>query len=128
MDWLIDTNIAIHLRDGNQVIVDRIDTLPSGVFLSIVSQIELENGVYASAQYVDQRRNALDALLKAMLILPFEHAAMQGYHQIVATCGYSRRRVMDRMIAATAIAHSLTLITLNPADFRDIPGLELEAW
>ncbi len=128
MDWLIDTNIAIQMRDGDQAVVERIGALPSGVFLSIVSQIELENGVYAKPQYVEQRRHALDVLIDTLLVLPFDHDTAQAYRRIVASRGYSRRRVMGRMIAATAIAHSLTLITLNPADFRDIPGLALEAW
>ena len=37
-------------------------------------------------------------------------------------------RILDRLIAATAIVHDLTLVTINGADFRDIPGLKLEAW
>ncbi|HAJ03147.1 MAG TPA: VapC toxin family PIN domain ribonuclease, partial [Brevundimonas sp.] len=34
----------------------------------------------------------------------------------------------DRMIAAQAIVAGATLATLNPADFRDIPGLSLLEW
>jgi predicted nucleic acid-binding protein len=32
---------------------------------------------------------------------------------------------MDLMIAATAIEHGLTLATNNPADYRDIPNLQV---
>jgi tRNA(fMet)-specific endonuclease VapC len=32
------------------------------------------------------------------------------------------------MIAATALAHDLTLITMNGKDFRDLPGLKLVEW
>ena len=42
--------------------------------------------------------------------------------------GFSRRLVVDRMIAATALANDLSLATLNPRDFRDIPGLKIEDW
>ena len=46
----------------------------------------------------------------------------------LAVAGYSRRKVLDRMIAAQALVHRATLITRNPDDFRDVPGLELLAW
>lgn len=36
-----------------------------------------------------------------------------------------RRREIDLAIAACAIVHGAALWTLNPRDFRDIPGLEL---
>ena len=47
---------------------------------------------------------------------------------IIAESGFSRRLVSDRMIAATAITYELTLATLNPRDFRSIPGLVIEDW
>ena len=34
----------------------------------------------------------------------------------------------DLMIAAVALAHDLTLVTHNTADFQAIPGLRLEDW
>jgi predicted nucleic acid-binding protein len=32
------------------------------------------------------------------------------------------------MIGAQAIVHDATLVTMNAADFADIPGLKLLAW
>jgi len=32
------------------------------------------------------------------------------------------------MIAAQALVHKATLVTQNPNDFRDVPGLTLLAW
>jgi len=34
----------------------------------------------------------------------------------------------DLMIAAVALAHDLTLVTHNTADYRHIPGLRLDDW
>jgi tRNA(fMet)-specific endonuclease VapC len=42
--------------------------------------------------------------------------------------GYSRRKVLDRMIAAQALVDEATLVTRNGDDFRDIPGLTLLEW
>ena len=47
---------------------------------------------------------------------------------IVEAIGFSRTKVLDRLIAATALANALPLATRNAKDFRDIPGLRLEEW
>jgi predicted nucleic acid-binding protein len=36
--------------------------------------------------------------------------------------------MLDRMIAAQAIAEGRRLVTLAPQDFSDLPGLSLENW
>ncbi len=51
-----------------------------------------------------------------------------AYGRIVGEAEFSRRKIIDRMIAATAIVQDLTLITTNGADFDDIAGLKLEIW
>jgi predicted nucleic acid-binding protein len=32
------------------------------------------------------------------------------------------------MIAAQSLVHRATLVTQNPGDFQDVPGLDLLAW
>ena len=128
MAVLIDTNIAIHLRDGDAATNDRLRSLDSLPLMSIVSRVELEGGVYSRPALAPQRRTALDILLRAIAVLPFEPPMVDTYGRIVAACGYSRPRILDRMIAATALVHDLTLVTINGDDFRDIPGLKLEVW
>ena len=74
------------------------------------------------------RRARLDALLSAIPTLAFDDSAADAYGTIVAHAGYSRRKLLDRMIAAQAIVHRATLVTMNPDDFADIAGLVLLAW
>jgi predicted nucleic acid-binding protein len=125
---LIDTNIAIYLRDGDPEIRQRIDELGQLLSASMMSLVELEAGVFRLPALARYRRSALDMLLSSMIVLPLDHAVVTAYGQIVAQAGFSRTRVIDRLIAATALVHDLTLITINAADFRDIPDLRLEAW
>jgi predicted nucleic acid-binding protein len=125
---LIDTNIAIHLRDGDSTVIELYEMLASPPSISILTQIELEGGVYAVPELTAKRRATADALLSALQIHDFTANMASVYRGILAVRGYSRRRVTDRMIAATAIVHGLTLITINGDDFRDIPGLDLEIW
>lgn len=127
MDFLLDTSIAIHLRDSTDL-VDRLTGLGQRPSLSAISRVELENGVYRDPAWAAVRRATLDAMLGEMATIEFGEDAIAAYRMIVAAIGYSRRKVLDRMIAATAIVHDLTLVTANGADFADIPNLKLETW
>lgn len=128
MAFLLDTNIAIHLLDGDPAVTAKVKALDDTLLLSIVSRVELEGGVYRDPEYESLRRARLDALLKVFQTLSFDAAAADAYRSIVAAVGYSRRKVIDRMIAAQALVHRATLVTRNAPDFADIPGLTLEAW
>src|SRR5687767_7012769 len=96
--------------------------------ISVVTRFELEGGVYRDRGAAAVLRPRLDLILDQFEILPFTVSEAVAYGRIVERFGYSRRRVIDRMIAATAIVADATLITLNPADFAGIPGLVIEDW
>ena len=128
MATLIDTDIAIQLREGDRLIADRVTSLAELPKLSILSWVELEGGVYSRPELVAQRRAVVDLMLSRFQLLVFDAACAAFYRMIVERCGFSRPRTLDRMIAATAMVHDLTLATLNGADFPDIPGLQLEIW
>jgi predicted nucleic acid-binding protein len=126
--YLLDTSIAIYLREGLPDIVSRVVALPQKPFLSVVSRVELEGGVYAKAEEQEERRIAVDAMLRLLPVLDFDYEMSEVYGQIVAQSGFSRRKIIDRMIAATALVGSMTVITTNGDDFADIDGLKLEIW
>ena len=126
--YLLDTNVAIHLRDGGQAVTSQVAALEGAILLSVISRVELEGGVYRDPAQVGIRRPRLDAMLAALPVLAFDDSAADAYRQIVGAVGYSRRKLLDRMIAAQALVHRATLVTLNASDFRDVPGLELLSW
>lgn len=128
MSILIDTSVAIHFRDRQPSILEAVLALDRLPLLSVISQVELEGGVYARPDAVERRRLALDELLSRLVVLPFEAKSAAAYRGIVKSIGFSRPRIADRMIAATALAHGLTLVTINGKDFADIPGLSLTVW
>jgi tRNA(fMet)-specific endonuclease VapC len=126
--YILDTNVAIRLRDGEDAIMAKVAGLEGAVLLSIITRIELESGVYRDPATAGVRRPRLDALLDVLPVLAFDDAAADAYRRIVEACGYSRRKLLDRMIAAQALVHRATLITQNPVDFGDIPGLDILSW
>jgi tRNA(fMet)-specific endonuclease VapC len=126
--WLIDTNIAIHLRDGDDSVERRVFDLEGSVFLSVISLVELEGGIYRDPAQTERMRVRLNAILQSLTILTFKADEAQCYGEIVRLTGYSRSKLLDRMIAAQAMRASATLLTMNGSDFSDIPGLALEIW
>jgi predicted nucleic acid-binding protein len=128
MAFLLDTNVAIHLRDGDRRITERVAALDGAILLSIISRVELEGGVHRDPANVAARRLRLTVLLESLPVLAFDDAAADAYATIVEAAGYSRRKLLDRMIAAQALVHRLVLVTMNPDDFKDAPGLQILAW
>lgn len=125
---MLDTNVAIHLRDREEEILDKVGALEDAVILSVITRVELEGGVQRDPATAHLRLPALQAMLEALPVVAFDDQAADAYRQIVEVAGYSRRKVLDRMIAAQALVHRATLITRNQNDFADVPGLDLLAW
>jgi tRNA(fMet)-specific endonuclease VapC len=125
---MLDTSVAIHLRDGDPRVTERIAALNDAVVLSVVTRVDLEGGVHRHPADGATRRARLDVLLNGLPCVAFDDAAAEAYAGIVAAAGYSRRKLLDRMIAAQALVHRATLATLNPGHFRDVPGLRVEDW
>ena len=128
MAYLLDTNVAIHLRDGDPTISAKVAALDDAILLSIVTRVELDGGVDRDAADAPARRARLDTLLRAIPVLAVDAAAADAYAAIVTHAGYARRKLLDRMIAAHALVHRTTFVTMNAADFRDSAGLEVLAW
>ena len=128
MAYILDTNVAIHLRDGDASITAKTGGLEGPILLSVISRVELEGGVYRDPTTSTVRRTRLDLILRALPIVAFDDAAADAYRGIVETSGYSRRKLIDRMIAAQALVHRATLVTCNGDDFRDVLGLKMLEW
>lgn len=125
---ILDTSIAIHIRDNDPAVIAKARALPGGFAFSIITAVELEGGVHRVPAVAQSRRARLDEMLMAITILDFDLRSVEAYRRIVAVCGYSRRKLLDRMIAAQALVHGATLATLNPGDFADVAGLAVEPW
>jgi len=126
--FLIDTNIAIHLRDGTEAVLDKFARHRGAVLLSALSLAELQRGLYRDAGLTALRMARLNLLLEDIPVLAFDAVAAEAYGRITAQCGWVKGRDFNRMIAAHAIATASVLISDNIADFRDIPGLKIENW
>ena len=128
MPALLDTAVVIHLRDGDDWTRAQARELDPPLYLSAISRIELENSVWRDPAQSPARRAALDALLPLFEVLDFDAATIASYCAILDHAGFSKRKIADRITAATALVHGLPLVTLNGRDFRDVARLELVEW
>ena len=62
MAFLLHTDVAIHLRDGDPAVAEKVSALDDAVLLSIVTRVELEGGVYRDPAYREVRRVRLDTM------------------------------------------------------------------
>jgi len=125
---LLDTSVAILVRDGHAPTLRRLAELQTGAVMSAITLVELEGSILRDPKNAQIRRARLDDMLLYIPVLPFERATADLYRRIVEAAGYSRHKIIDRMIGAQALARGMVLATLNPADFAHIPGLQIEAW
>lgn len=132
MQGLLDTDIMI-LRKW----VDP-DELPAEVAISAITLAELSAGPHEVRRNEEQsdydeyaeRARRLDVLQRAESEfdpIPFGVEAARIYGRVcaavIAAGRKPRRRVVDLMIAAVAIAEGLPLFTTNPDDFKGLDDL-----
>ena len=128
MPVLFDTSVAVAIRESEASVMERAEQLPSIALLSVLSIVELEGGVPLAPEGAHVRRLLLDELYATMEIVDFGQREARQYGAIITNLGFSRSKIIDRMIAAQAMVSGATLATLNPRDFREIPGLLVEDW
>ena len=83
----IDTDVAIALRDVDRVTAERIRTLGRPPVISVMTRIELENGVNRDPVAADQRRRLLDRLLQTLAVQYLTPADILEYVRIVHDLG-----------------------------------------
>ena len=122
MAYLIDTNTAIHARDGTDAVLDKLVEHDSKVLLSVLSLAELQRGLYRDPIFTALRQSRLEILLRGIPVLPFDASAARAYGQIVAQCGWARGRDYDRMIAAHAMSSGAVLAPTMWPIFATFPA------
>lgn len=131
MAWLLDTNACIRYLNGRSPkLLSRFNaTNPADIFVTSVVKAELYFGA-ALATDPAQTRAVQQQFLNRFRSLPFDDAAADAYAVIRADL--SRRGCMigpnDLLIAAISLAHAMTLVTHNVAEFGRVPGLVIEDW
>lgn len=120
--YLIDANCVIFaLADAASPVTKRIALSEPGTLA--ISAITFAEVALGSQSGKPPPSDALDALIAAVPLAPFDEAAARLY----ATLPFRRGR-FDRLLAAHALSLGAAIVTNNVADFSDVPGLLIEDW
>ncbi|MGI8643494.1 MAG: type II toxin-antitoxin system VapC family toxin [Thermomicrobiales bacterium] len=124
-DWIVDyLGGVVEARNVLDALV------PQGIGTSIISCIEIEEGVLGSRDPETDRLSFDGFLGIAETIFVDQNIASRTARLRVDLRRAGRsvnHRAFDLIIAATAIEHGIPLVTRNTRDYVDIPALNLYA-
>jgi predicted nucleic acid-binding protein len=129
--FLVDTCVWIDVERGALAPADvAVLTASEPVFISPVTLAELRFGAdIARDPGVRQRRLVALRRLARRPLLPIDGTTGDIFGSLAAHISAAGRqhryRVQDLWLASQAIQHNCRLLTRNPRDFEDIPGLDL---
>ena len=128
--YLLDTDTIIYNLKGDLKVQENLKLHVNDLIqISIITLIELYYGAYKS-EYVDANIAKIKTLEQSLEILPTgqETAEIFGKLKSRLESGGNRLDDFDLIIASTALAHNLVLVTNNEKHFQRIEGLRLENW
>ncbi len=134
--YLLDTDHVSLQERGHAPLLARLAAVaPETVAVSEVTVAEMLRGRLAILAKRTEGEAVAHAYAKLMEtvrffasvpVVPFDTTAEQCFRELRER----RLRIgtQDLRIAATALAHGLTVVTRNRRDFERVPGLTLEDW
>lgn len=129
--FLLDTNACIRILNNSspQLIARLKQERPSDIFLCAIVKAELIFGAQRSARPAENLRT-LDRFFKPYISLPFDDECSVVYGRVRQDLARSGTPIgpNDVLIAATAIANDVALVTANRREFDRVVGLVVEDW
>ncbi|MFI0348706.1 MAG: type II toxin-antitoxin system VapC family toxin [Chthoniobacterales bacterium] len=131
MNYTLDTNIIVDLlrRRDRELQQRYLEKSPQNYFVSEMVRAELLFGA-ALSNHPIVNTSDVEKFLHPLRLLPFSGEAAQHYAEIRLHLHRLGKPIgpNDLIIAATARAHSMILVTRNTAEFSRVPKLLLEEW
>lgn len=129
MSFLLDTNICSARIRGAAHLTHRFVQHGGRLFVPTVALGELYTWAYRRDDPASVLHGVAE-LLTEVQVLHYDQPCAEVYGRVRGQLLRQGLPVgpVDLMIASVALAHDLTLVTHNTADFGNIPGVRLEDW
>ncbi len=131
MSYLLDTDICVYLlNESDDTLAERLrNTERAELHVASITAAELLYGAARSGRPTANKRR-VTTFLRPLTQLPFDHACAVVYAPMRARLAATGKPIgpMDMLIASTAIAHKLTLVTNNEREFRRVTKLRVDNW
>ncbi len=133
MAVLIDASILIEAERGRLQLVPHVERHPDEEsFLSVITASELLHGVYRATQpdVLAKRSAFVEGIIERFPLLSVDLATARAHAQVWAQLQQAGTMIgpHDLWLAATCVAHGLTMVTANVREFERVPGLAVEVW
>jgi predicted nucleic acid-binding protein len=117
--FLVDTDVLIDISRGNRHAADFVDALPGDIFIGRISAMEL---IVGARNKRDQK--VIEQFISLYSIKELSEAIGHEAHQRLKQYAKSHGLTLaDALIAATAIANDLVLVSKNEKHFQPIKEL-----
>ncbi|MFH0824888.1 MAG: type II toxin-antitoxin system VapC family toxin [Pseudomonadota bacterium] len=131
MRFLLDTNVCIRYLNGRSEAIKRQlqERRREDVVMCSVVKAELYYGAFKSAN-PERNLQKQRGFVEGFTSLPLDDDTAEVYGRIRANLERIGRPIgpNDLLIAATAIANDVTLVTHNIREFGQINGLRVDDW
>jgi len=130
MKYVLDTNTLIYFFKGlGDVSKHMLAQSPSELAIPTVVLFELEVGI-AKSTSPRKRKSQLQEITALVNVLPFGTAESKSTAQIRVKLEKQGLPIgpYDVLIAATALANNMILVTHNQKEFGRIESLKIEDW
>ncbi|MEM6644123.1 MAG: PIN domain-containing protein [Bacteroidota bacterium] len=129
MAYLLDTCVIIDIVKGNTNTIQALKgKSPDLIFISTITEFELRYGIVQASK--SKSKIIVEAMLSEVNILNFKSqdatkaAEIRNHLRSLGT----PIGPYDFLIAATALASELILVTSNEKEFLRVPNLKIENW
>ncbi len=129
--FLLDTCVLSDFVKGHENTLLKVKShTPSNLFISTITQMEIEYGL----RRIEERRQKIDSIIESLYscinILPFDPKAANHAAAIRVELSKTGQLIgpYDFLIAATALANNLVMVTSNTSEFSRISELSVQNW